>query len=164
MATETDDWDTGSSSLDYQYALEVQEPWGSMILSKRKTIETRRYPLPPKLLNQRILLLGSPAVAGDSRLSQMGDTVIMNPGDTTKIIGWCIFDDVKTYTDRTAFQDEENLHCVSSDSKFAWSDQSPVDRIYGWRIKLARPLEQRETEKFVKCVRKMRSLFRVLTK
>jgi hypothetical protein len=55
-------------------------------------------------------------------------------GGNNKVIGWCTFSSVKTYTTKQEFEAEENLHLVTPDSGYGWKDDGSTKKVYGWIV------------------------------
>jgi hypothetical protein len=150
---------TWSGWTAHQFGLEMQRPWAGLLLSGRKTIETRAYDLPPSLLRKRILIIETPK--GDSGVSAIGDSINL-VDSSARVVGWCIFSSVCTYANKVGFQADEGAHLVGKDSGYGWKD-GLTDRMYGWVVdECGRFAEDVAAQCMFKCAtRRMRSLFQV---
>ena len=162
-------WDVTNNAT---FALEMQQPWAKHLLEGRKTIEVRAYPLPPELIGTRIWILESQQ--GKDGVSGLGDRIELGytPTAAAKIVGWCCFSSVKTYTQQADFEADETHHLVSSDSGYTWK-QGKTQELYGWVAGDCNLVENGEamstTEPladplFVLAVRRKRSLFQLYKK
>jgi hypothetical protein len=130
------------------YALEVQAPYSTYILQGRKTVETRAYPLPPCLLNQRVLLLEPVAtLTGVSSLPHS----LPATSDLCRIVGSVTFTACTLYTSKASWDADREKHMVPQDSVFDWKEQSfltesnetrvfpnlqdgKINELYGWEV------------------------------
>jgi SAM-dependent methyltransferase len=130
------------------YALEVQAPYSTYILQGRKTIETRAYPLPPCLLNQRVLLLEP--VAAQAGVSSLPSSIPAGSA-LCRIVGSVTFTACALYTNRAQWEADREKHMVPQDSVFDWKDQliitesnqtrefhslqdGKINELYGWEV------------------------------
>lgn len=113
-----------------KHILEVQAPFSRLILSGKKSIETRSYQLPEDLLHTSIVLCESaPGLAGVSTLS---DSVIESqPG--LLLIGEIYVSHSKEYTSQEEWDEDRECHQVPSDSAYEWTP-TEIGRRYGWYI------------------------------
>ena len=141
------------------YGLEIQSPWSSKILSKTKTIETRKYPLPPQLLNKKIAILETEE--GKAGVSGLKDTVSCGGGGGgVRRRGWVVFEEVKIYKNEQAFSKDEARHlCVKGGEGggggYEWSGVT----VYGWVVKACGEYDEEEEKVSFSFQRKFRSLF-----
>ena len=135
-------------------ALEVQPPYGQLIADKIKSIETRRYNLPPELLHQPMYLLQS--TKGIEGVSALLDEIDEN-SDNLVILGEIIVDEVFQYTSMVQYNEDRHLHCVPIDSNYNYVEGC---ELYGWRIGSLVKYEKEIRNPKLK--RLMRSLFTVL--
>ena len=57
--------------VDALFGLEMKQPWADLVVSGAKTMETRAYALPPRLLGKPVALLRTPAAKdGEARLRE----------------------------------------------------------------------------------------------
>lgn len=96
-------------------ALNIQWPISEMILNKEKTIETRTYPIPDKYLGKDLLMIETPGKNGNFK---------------ARVVAIINFSECKKYTSKESFYKETNLHCVTKNSEWAWTNKSK----FGWKI------------------------------
>ena len=164
------DW-SGWNACDQLFGLELQHPWAAAIIDGKKVIETRSYSLPPSLIGgTKIMIIeSSSGKAGVSSLCNHVDfsTSSRKKGTgNSKVIGWCTFTSVKTYTTKQEFQAEENLHLVTPDSGYGWKDDGSTEKVYGWIVGERYRFDESSTtdeENFLydSGVRRFRSLFQL---
>lgn len=93
--------------------LNVQWPWSQLLLSGKKTIETRNYPIPAKHLGVPIALIETPGKKGKA----------VGAVSKSRIIGVVIFSECYKYADRDAWLKDFKGHRVApDDSDFAFKD------------------------------------------
>lgn len=118
------------------YALEVQAPYSTLITSGRKTIETRRYALPPCLIGQSVHILES--AQGCAGVSALGDEICLDESPAQcAIIGCVVFSRCKIYTSMQEWEVDRNRHCVPTTTDAAiynYSDTPGAAKIYGWVV------------------------------
>jgi hypothetical protein len=161
------DWD---GWLLYKFGLEMQFPWSRKLIDGQKTIEIRRYDLPPSLIGQKIYIIETPAgVDGVSGItgnhfrinSVKVDQVdgLSTDIEGPKIVGWCIFPSVKQYTTQQTFCNDNEHHLVVEGSHYGWiKGESSI--LFGWIVSDCGHLSHRDTH-FVSGVRRHRSLFQL---
>jgi hypothetical protein len=88
--------------------LNIQAPWAQAIVSGRKVIETRFYPLPEKWVGQPLAIIETP---GQARRF------------TRRIAGLVIFGRSWRYADKGSFAHDQLKHLVR-----------PDDPLFGWRL------------------------------
>jgi hypothetical protein len=95
-----------------------------------KSIEVRRYPLPPQLLNgQKCWLI---AAEGRDGVATFGADI--EAGDARgRLLGWVIFGDIVTYTTAEQFAADEGSHHVPENSIYGFS-ASGGQPLFGWRV------------------------------
>ena len=135
-------------------ALEVQPPYGQLIIDSIKVVETRRYQLPIHLLHKPIYLLQS--TKGVDGVSVLPDDIEVNT-DNLVIIGEIVIDEVLQYTSMQRYNDDRPLHCVPVDSSYNYVEGC---ELYGWRI--ASIVKYETAINNPKLKRLMRSLFSVV--
>lgn len=96
--------------------INIQFPISQLILSGKKTVETRTYPIPKKYLNQDLLMIETPGDEGDFEAQ-----------------GVCIirFSDCYQYKTLKKFRSEFTLHKVDEGSKWDWNPKKPK---WAWQI------------------------------
>jgi predicted transcriptional regulator len=110
--------------------LEVQSPFSQLILSGKKNIETRAYPLPLELIGIKILLCESQA--GENGISCIGDEVD-KAKEGIKIVGEICISHCKEYKSQDEWDSERENHRVPEGSSYGWSP-TEEGRRYGWII------------------------------
>lgn len=121
-----------------KYILEVQAPFSRLILSGKKSIETRSYQLPEDLLHSSILLCESlPGIDGVSALS---DNVLESQTGLS-LIGEIIISHSKEYVSQREWSEDREDHQVPSDSVYEWAP-TESGRRYGWYISSVTAYEQ----------------------
>jgi FTO catalytic domain/FTO C-terminal domain len=124
---------TWSGFASGHFGLELQSPWAERLLEGKKTIETRAYALPDKLVGRRIEILRS--ASGEAGVSTLGNSITIHgvsAGSGVQLLGWCTFTRMIEYRDRTGFQADEKKHLVARDSGYSWKEETKV--IYGWEV------------------------------
>lgn len=96
--------------------INIQFPISQLILSGKKIIETRTYPIPEGYLNQDLLMIETPGSEG-----------------TFKARGVCLirFSECYQYKTLKSFRSEFSLHKVEDGSPWDWTPEKPK---WGWKI------------------------------
>lgn len=105
----------GKSRLSFP-AINIQQPFAGMILSGRKTVETRKYTLPGKYVGRNLFIVETPGKSGGFR---------------ARIVGIVKFGPSFRYQSREHFRGDWRKHRVAPDSYFDWTDLNPK---WGWPI------------------------------
>ncbi len=100
--------------------INIQYPISTLILDGSKTIETRTYPIPKKLLGVDVLLIETPGKSGQFK---------------ARIAGIIKFTECFKYHNKREFEADYALHKVDRTSEWAWSN--PLGK-WGWRVKLVK--------------------------
>jgi hypothetical protein len=87
--------------------INIQAPWTEAIVSERKVIETRFYPMPRKWVGYPLAIIETPGKAGRFK---------------RRIAGLVIFGQSWCYADKEAFARDREKHLVD-----------PDDPVLGWR-------------------------------
>lgn len=87
--------------------LNIQAPWANLIVSGRKVIETRFYPMPAKWIGQPLVIIETPGKSGTYKRRVAGFVCFAR--------SWC-------YPDRASFAADHAKHLVDAD-----------DPIFGWQ-------------------------------
>ena len=103
--------------------INVQYPISQMIFSGKKTIETRKYPIPPNYLNQEMLLVETPGKVGRFK---------------SRVIAIIKFTKCFQYHTKNEFYSEISKHCVSKDSEWAWDNGEK----WGWNVEVIKQLDE----------------------
>lgn len=119
--------------------LNIQFPISREILSGRKTIETRIYPLPKHYLNVSMAIIETP---GTTRQF------------SARVVGTIEFSECFRYRSKKVFYSDIGKHLVGPESPYAWKDRPK----WGWIIKKINvfksplPAPKRRGIKFTKSV------------
>lgn len=110
--------------------INIQYPWSELLVSGKKKIETRTYPLPKKFIDVELAVIETPGKLGKK-----------NGITSARIIGTITFIESKKYKSKKDWKRDSALHLVSEDDPmFAFSSAKPK---YGWIVKsvtrLSRP-------------------------
>lgn len=103
--------------------INIQWPISELILEGKKTIETRRYPIPTKYIGVPIALIETPGPRGKFK---------------ARIRGVIQFSASFEYLNEADFYRDSAKHCVSKDSVWKWS---PGQRKFCWPVKVLQVLE-----------------------
>lgn len=97
--------------------INIQWPWSEMLICGKKTIETRKYPLPEKLKNVPLAVIETPGKRKDFK---------------ARIIGVIIFTDSKKYSNEKVWKADFDKHLVEpNDPQFKFKKEIPK---YGWIV------------------------------
>lgn len=97
--------------------LNVQAPWSELLITGKKTIETRRYPLPERLKNIPLAVIETPGKRKDFK---------------ARIIGVITFVDSKEYQTKKSWIKDKELHLVEQDDrKFGFKEG---EKKFGWIV------------------------------
>lgn len=99
--------------------INIQWPISQDILSRKKTVETRTYPLPSKYLNQEMLLVETPGPKGKFK---------------ARIIAVIKFTNCFKYKNKKSFYEDYPRHLVDRNSPWAWKDKYK----YGWEVEVVK--------------------------
>ena len=112
--------------------INIQWPWSELLLSGKKWVETRSYPLPERLKNIELAIIETPGPRGKR------DAGV----EKARIIGTIVFTDSYQYKSRAHWIKEYDLHKVMPDDKqFAFvSDKKKFAWTVGLVKRLARPV------------------------
>jgi hypothetical protein len=108
--------------------LNIQAPWAQAIVSGRKVIETRFYPLPAKWIGQPLVIIETPGKTGHFK---------------RRIAGFVLFAKSWCYADRASFARDQAQHLVDpDDAVFGWRDDSHPKWAWPirWAVAYAQPL------------------------
>lgn len=104
--------------------LNIQWPWSQLLLSGKKTIETRTYPLPKKYENVELAIIETPGPDGKKKAGIL----------KARIIGTIVFENSFQYLCEKDWQKDKDKHLVKLDDKdFSW--QKKDSNIWGWNVK-----------------------------
>lgn len=99
--------------------INIQWPISELILSGKKTIETRTYPIPKNYLNNEVVLIETPGKSG--KFKSRARAIV-------------IFTDCFCYKNKTQFYADVDKHCVDKFSPWAWKENAK----WGWRLEVVR--------------------------
>lgn len=99
--------------------LNVQSPWGELIVSGQKTVETRSYPLPKKHENVAIAIIETP---GPKKLVSKA-----------RIVGIVIFSHSLKYINVSEWRNDKRRHLIDADHVQFKFDRKKAK--YGWIVK-----------------------------
>lgn len=101
--------------------INIQYPWSELLVSGKKTIETRSYPLPEKFINVELAVIETPGKTG----KKFGIA-------KARITGTIIFSGSKKYKSKSAWMKDYKKHLVTeTDPMFTYSSNKPK---YGWIV------------------------------
>jgi len=103
--------------------INIQYPISQLIVSGKKTIETRTYPIPAKYLNHEMALIETPGKTGKFK---------------ARVIAIIRFTDCIQYKNKKEFYADVDKHCVTTDSVWAWKDKEK----WGWNVKIVNVIEK----------------------
>lgn len=95
--------------------INIQWPISREILSGKKTIETRTYPIPKKYLGEKMLLMETPGPHGDFK---------------ARIVAIITFTECFKYSNMKSFYSDYPLHLIDKESPWAWEKNIK----WGWRV------------------------------
>ena len=106
--------------------LNIQAPWAEAIVSGRKVIETRFYPLPQKWVGRPLAIIETPGKARHF---------------IRRIAGLVIFDASWSYPDKATFSQDHARHLVDADDRqFGWqADSKPK---WAWPVRWVEAYQQ----------------------
>lgn len=106
--------------------LNIQAPWAQGIISGRKVIETRFYPMPAKWAGQPLVIIETPGKTGRFK-RRIAGLVVFGPS-------WC-------YADKKAFARDQAKHLVDpDDALFGW--QSEDHPKWAWPVQWVHAYQQ----------------------
>lgn len=114
--------------------LNVQYPWTELLLSGKKTVETRTYPIPSKYIGVELAIIETPS---------KGRADSNNPKEA-RIVGTIVFGAPFKYESMKSWKADSKKHLVENeDLQFSWKERKGV--VWGWpvqkitRLKTPRP-------------------------
>lgn len=96
--------------------INIQWPISELIISGKKTVETRTYPIPLKYLNRDLLMIETPGPKGNFK---------------ARIVAVIRFSKSKPYKNKKDFYSDHKRHLVDQKSDWAWQKDKPK---WGWEI------------------------------
>ena len=100
----------------------IQWPWSRLILSGKKTVETRHYPLPLKHVGQPLAIIETPGPRGkrEAKISK------------SMIVGVVVFSKCYAYRSRQHWESERKMHLVpNDDQQFGFRSEREK---WAWRV------------------------------
>ena len=98
--------------------INIQWPWTEYILSGKKTIETRNYPIPLKHLGHPLALVETPGK--------------LKKGEKAKIVGIAVFGSNILYQTKSQWKRDRSKHLVDDgDALFSFQEKRLK---YGWPV------------------------------
>jgi len=103
--------------------INIQWPWSGLLLNKKKTIETRKYPISSKYLGRELAIIETPGPLGR-----------MEAGiKKARIIGTITFESCYQYNDKNHWASERDKHLVQENNKhFYWTEKK---KTWAWQVK-----------------------------
>lgn len=96
--------------------INIQFPISTLILSGKKTIETRTYPLPKKYVGKEMAFIETPGRDGKFK---------------ARVIAIVVFGESFQYSSKKQFYEDSKRHFITVNSVWKWTDQAPK---WGWPI------------------------------
>lgn len=118
--------------------INVQYPISELILSGKKTIETRKYPIPSDYVGKDMILIETPGRSGKFK---------------ARMRAIIVFSECFKYKSKRAFYDDVDRHTVTRDSEWAWNNK---EEKWGWTVRVKKvfkeplPLQKRSGIKYSK--------------
>ncbi len=101
--------------------INIQFPWSELLVSGKKTVETRSYPLPKKFIDVELAIIETPGRLGKK-----------NGIFKARIIGTIIFSSSKLYPTCASWLADRKFHLVEKeDPMYGFSLLKPK---YGWQV------------------------------
>lgn len=112
--------------------INIQWPWSELLISGKKTIETRGYPLPERLAGKQLALIETPGKKGRKEAGIV----------SARIVGTITFKKSYMYGSKKDWTKEYDLHLVpENDIVYGYTAQKPK---WGWVVesvvRLAEPV------------------------
>lgn len=85
--------------------INIQYPWSQLLLSGKKTVETRFYPIPKKYTNVPLALIETPGKSGNFQ---------------ARVVGIIRFERCYKYESERAFRSDESRHLLKNGADFDW--------------------------------------------
>jgi len=103
--------------------INIQYPISRLILSGKKVIETRTYPIPKMYLKKEMAFIETPGKEGKFK---------------ARAVAIIKFTECFKYKSKKDFYSHSDKHFVTKDSFWAWKGKEK----WGWRIKVVRKLKK----------------------
>jgi hypothetical protein len=102
--------------------INIQWPWSEMIVSGKKTVETRSYKLPDKFIGKRLAVIETPGPRGKREAGI----------EKARIIGTVVFSGSFRYESKEDWLGDCGRHCVdAADRQFGFSQSKEK---WGWTV------------------------------
>ncbi len=109
----------------------MQWPWSDLLLSGKKSIETRTYPLPSKYLGVELALIETPGLRGKKEAGIV----------KARVVGTITFGDSFQYRSAKHWANDKNRHLVDvGDLQFSWEMRKK--NVWGWTVTNVRLFEE----------------------
>jgi hypothetical protein len=102
--------------------INIQFPISQLIISGKKTVETRTYPIPSHYVGIEMALIETPGKKGNF---------------TARVIGIVRFGPSFKYKSKKEFYSDFKRHHVTADSPWAWTGNK---KKWGWPVEMIKPL------------------------
>ncbi len=103
--------------------INVQWPWSELLISGKKTVETRTYPLPEKYIGVELALIETPGSKGKKEAGIK----------KARVIGTITFGEAFKYRTESEWKGDEQRHLVdTSDPQFSWKKRK--QNVWGWTV------------------------------
>lgn len=110
--------------------INIQWPWSSLLICGKKSVETRRYPLPSHYLGKELALIETPGPRG-GRLAGIANA---------RIIGLVVFESNFEYISRADWLKDRDQHLVmANDTTLGFNENKPN---WGWRVQRVVPFNK----------------------
>ena len=107
--------------------INIQWPWSELLLSGKKTIETRTYPLPEKFRSVDLAIIETPGPRGKVEAGI----------SSARIVGTIRFSDSFQYKNKAQWSKDINKHQVAADDPlYGWSNEKDK---WAWIVESVRP-------------------------
>lgn len=111
--------------------INIQWPWSELLLSGKKTIETRTYPLPKKYIGVELAVIETPGPRGKKEAGI----------DRARVVGTITFGEPFRYATEQQWRQDRERHLVEpSDGQFSWDKREKL--VWGWTVLKYRRLKQ----------------------
>ena len=109
--------------------LNIQYPWSQLIVTGKKTVETRAYPIPLHLLNRELALIETPGRMGKK-----------HGISSARIIAIITFSNCFQYGSKEQWLNDKHRHRVAlDDSQYTYTTKGSR---WGWEISKVSPLQK----------------------
>ena len=110
--------------------INIQWPWSELLLSGKKSIETRSYALPKKFIGVELAVIETPGPRGKKEAGI----------EKARIVGTIVFSESFPYTSKSQWKKDFGRHRVDvEDPQYSWEKRSAV---FGWKVASVKRLKQ----------------------